>query len=55
MEQSFVIKTIIAGSSGTGKSSIVNSINGIDFNINTSSTIGIDWCSIKKKKGKYNI
>jgi len=50
MEQSFVIKTIIAGSSGTGKSSIVNSINGIDFNINTSSTIGIDWCSIKKKK-----
>jgi small GTP-binding protein len=56
MEQSFVIKTIISGSSGTGKSSIVNSINGESFNINTSSTIGVDWCSIKKKKGNiiYN-
>lgn len=50
MDKSFVIKTVLAGDSGVGKSSVISCINGDNFNINTTSTVGVDFICIKKKK-----
>ena len=50
MDKSFVIKTTILGNAGVGKSAIVNAINGEDFNVNLTSTVGVDFICIKKNR-----
>ena len=48
MDNSFVIKTTLLGNAGVGKSAIINAINGEDFNINLTSTVGVDFICLKK-------
>ena len=50
MDNSFVIKTTVLGNTGVGKSAIINSINGEDFNLNLTSTVGVDFICLKKKR-----
>lgn len=50
MDNSFVIKTTVLGNAGVGKSAIINAINGEDFNVNLTSTVGVDFICLKKQR-----